>query len=125
MSTAVLSSPSRHFDLGKPIPGRDEVTRYFASRYHADSILDVGCGSGPVWPIFAAAGMRVTGVDLLPAGLVRAEVGGRPVRYVEGNLLEMPAPGRFVAVYSSHAIEHVPDTQPQPVPDGEEEEPED
>jgi len=63
-----LGTPARHFDLGKPIPGRDEVTRYFASRYAAESILDIGCGSGPVWPIFAAAGMRVTGIECVEPG---------------------------------------------------------
>ena len=56
---------ARHFDLGKPIPGRDEVTRYFASRYPAESILDIGCGSLPLWPIFTRAGTRVAGIDLL------------------------------------------------------------
>ena len=110
MTVATLGTPARHYDLGKPIPGRDEVTRYFASRYPAESILDIGCGSGPVWPIFAGAGMRVTGIDLLPAALVSSATDARAATYIEGDILD-GRPGRYGAVYSSHAIEHVPDTE--------------
>lgn len=109
--TATAAPASRHFDLGKPLAGRDDVTRYFADRYAAASVLDVGCGSGPVWSIFVARDIAVTGIDLVPASLVRPEVDGRPVTYIEGDFLQGRLSRRYDAVYSSHTIEHAPDTE--------------
>jgi SAM-dependent methyltransferase len=109
--TLTAGPPNRHFDLGKPLAGRDEVTRYFVDRYSAASLLDVGCGSGPVWPIFVSKGVAVTGIDLVPTSLISHEVDGRPITYIEADFLRWRASRRYDAVYSSHTIEHAPDTE--------------
>lgn len=109
--TLTAGLANRHFDLGKPLAGRDEVTRYFVDRYVPESLLDVGCGSGPVWPIFVSMGVAVTGIDLVPTSLIRPEVLGRPISYIEADFLRWQTPRRYDAVYSSHTIEHAPDTE--------------
>lgn len=110
-SPHLQNQSGRHFDFGKPIGGRDEVTRYFAERYEASSILDIGCGSGPVWRQFFDKGMTVTGVDLVPKDVVMAGHPGHAVNYLVGDFLEVQLPDTYDAVYSSHTIEHVPDTE--------------
>ncbi len=47
---------------------------------HAASVLDVGCGSGPLFDPLAARGVRVTGLDPAPAmvALARVEAGQHP-----------------------------------------------
>ncbi len=105
------NQPERHFDLGKPIGGRDEVTRYFVERYEASSILDIGCGSGPVWRQFFEKGMAITGVDLVPKEVVMAGHQGCAANYLVGDFLEVQLPDTYDAVYSSHTIEHAADTE--------------
>lgn len=101
----------KHYQAGKLVVGRDEVTHYFLEHYPATSVLDIGCGTGPVWDLFAAKGLHITGVDLLPTELVPSMVGGSPVTYHSADFLSATLPQQFDAVYSSHTIEHVPDTE--------------
>ena len=65
-------------------------------------ILDVPCGHGRIARRLAAAGMEVTGVDLMPAylGLARADgrAAGADVTYVEGDIRSLPVDGPFDAV---------------------------
>jgi SAM-dependent methyltransferase len=65
-------------------------------------ILDVPCGHGRLARRLAAAGMEVTGVDLMPAylGLARADgrAAGADVTYVEGDIRSLPVDGPFDAV---------------------------
>lgn len=111
LSPHLQNHPGRHFDLGKPIGGRDEVTQYFVDRYEVSSILDIGCGSGPVWPQFFEKRMAVTGVDLVPQEVAMAGHMDRAANYIDGDFLEIQLPDMYDAVYSSHTIEHVPDTE--------------
>lgn len=110
-TTGSGSIQDRHYQIGKTVSGRDEITRYFVQRHSATSLLDVGCGSGPVWDLFVEKGIRVTGIDLVPRDLVPEQVGGQSVSYLSTDLLTASLPTRFDAVYSSHTIEHVPDTE--------------
>jgi glycosyltransferase involved in cell wall biosynthesis/SAM-dependent methyltransferase len=105
------TADDRYFQKGKHVPGRDEITQYFLERYSASSLLDIGCGTGPVWDLFVAKGLQVTGIDLLPAELVPATVRGARVAYHAIDFLAASLPQRFDAVYSSHTVEHVPDTE--------------
>lgn len=61
-----------------------------------DRVLDVACGPGPVAIAAAAAGGRVTGLDVAPALLaaaaVRAEGAGLTVRWVEADMAAIPEP---------------------------------
>jgi SAM-dependent methyltransferase len=66
------------------------------------SILDAPCGHGRLSRRLAAAGMHVTGVDIMDAYLEQAR--GDPlltpdsVRYVEGDVRSLPVDGPFDAV---------------------------
>ena len=111
MTPSSQNQSGRHFDLGKPIGGRDEVTQYFVERYDAASILDIGCGSGPVWRQFFEKGLAVTGVDLIPKEMVMVGHPGGAANYFVGDFLDLRLPDPYDAVYSSHTIEHVPDTE--------------
>ncbi|WJW76507.1 class I SAM-dependent methyltransferase [Thiohalobacter sp. IOR34] len=54
------------------------------------SLLDVGCGTGQFSRRFAAAGLRVTGLDPAPAMLHHARLLGGGMDYVEGSALALP-----------------------------------
>jgi len=66
------------------------------------AILDAPCGHGRLTRRLAAAGMRVTGVDVTPAylELARADRKLRPegVTYLEGDVRALPVAGPFDAV---------------------------
>ena len=67
------------------------------------SILDAPCGHGRISRRLAAAGMRVTGVDLTPAYLELARAdpklpAGGGVTYLEGDVRALPVTGPFDAV---------------------------
>lgn len=96
---------------GKHIAGRDEILEYFAREYRFETVLDVGCGPGAAFPVLAAAGRRVTGVDILPESEVILPAGTDSVRYVRQDFSEFDPAGKFDAVLSSHVIEHMPDTE--------------
>jgi ubiquinone/menaquinone biosynthesis C-methylase UbiE len=66
------------------------------------SILDAPCGHGRIARRLAAAGMRVTGVDLTPAYLDLArsdpELPADGVTYLEGDVRKLPVAGPYDAV---------------------------
>jgi ubiquinone/menaquinone biosynthesis C-methylase UbiE len=65
-------------------------------------ILDAPCGHGRISRRLAAAGMEVTGVDLIPAYLEQArsdpQLPSNAVTYVEGDVRDLPVDGPFDAV---------------------------
>ncbi len=93
---------------GLYIPGRDEITARFVDRFRPAEVLDVGCGAGTAWPIFRAAGVRITGIDILPPESVPAS--GDSCSYVRGDFMSHDFGRKFDAVFSSHMVEHVQDT---------------
>ena len=76
--------------------------------------LDVGCGSGNLAELAAAAGARVTGLDLSPrlveVARARAEAGGHNIDYRVGDAEQLDAEdASFDKVVSSVAMIFAPD----------------
>ena len=69
-----------------------------------DTLLDVGCGTGHFSRRFAAAGLRVTGLDPDPAMLEYARGAGGGVEYLRGTATALPFPNEaydFVTAITS------------------------
>jgi ubiquinone/menaquinone biosynthesis C-methylase UbiE len=81
------------------------------------NLLECGCGGKPeiaLLPLCAS----YTGIDFSATGLevARQRLSRHPVPFelVEGDICDMPfSDGRFDAVYSAHAIYHIPDPRAQ------------
>lgn len=69
------------------------------------SLLDAGCGTGPLSVRFAKMGIRVTGIDLsedmLRVASDKARTWGVPVRYAVQDMRNMELPSRVDAVISA------------------------
>jgi len=80
-----------------------------------DTVLDVACGPGLVACAFARVARQVTGIDLTPAMIARAEAlaaerGCTNVRFQIGDVLPLPFPDMaFSIVVSRFAFHHFPD----------------
>lgn len=78
-----------------------------------DTVLDVACGPGLVVAAFARVVRRVTGIDVTPAMLARAQelTAGLPnVTLQQGDVLPLPyAESSFSTVVSRFAFHHFPE----------------
>ena len=76
-----------------------------------ERVLDVGCGRS-IFPLYlAAAGMRVTALDLEVDDALSRPL-GLSVDWVPGDMTALPLPGAaFDAVFCISVIEHLPDAQ--------------
>jgi tellurite methyltransferase len=74
-------------------------------------VLDLGCGEGRDSVFFATCGFEVTGVDVSPAGLQKAERLARAhrvrVRWVSADAAHWVPTGLFDLVYSCGALHYV------------------
>lgn len=72
-------------------------------------VLDVGCAQGTLALLLAEEGHDVTAVDVrqgfLDYAASRYEKGA--IRFVCGNVMEMPAPGRYDVVFCNQLVEHL------------------
>ena len=91
--------------------------RYVAERcaLSGAAVLDVGCGGGILAESLAAAGARVTAIDIAPALLAVARLhlheSGLEVEYVQATVEEFASTREhaFDAVTCMEMLEHVPD----------------
>lgn len=75
-------------------------------------VLDIGCGTGSLSALAAAAGHRVTGVDLAPrmveAARAKFAAAGLAGEFLVGDAAE-PPPGPFDVVLARHVVWTLPD----------------
>ncbi|WP_049569442.1 class I SAM-dependent methyltransferase [Nonomuraea sp. SBT364] len=91
----------------------DRLLRAWAPAGPAD-VLDVGCGTGSLSSLLAAAGHRVTGVDLAPRMIERARAklagAGLTGRFLVGDATAPPTGDeRFDLVLCRHLLWTLPD----------------
>ena len=72
------------------------------------TVLDAPCGTGKYFPVLAAAGVRVAGVDQSAGMLARARERGIAFCLERVSLQELSYVGRFDAVLTIEAMQHVP-----------------
>ena len=86
-----------------------ELYLSIARRYHARTILDVGCAQGTLALLLAEDGHDVTAVDIRPAFLdyakTRYERGN--IRFLAANAFEIAGLGPFDLVFANQIIEHL------------------
>ena len=94
MPDAIFADPrlARVYD---PLdPDRSDLAVYaaMAAEFGADSVLDVGCGTGTLACMLAGRGLDVTGIDPARASLdvARAKPGADSVRWLEGDATSLP-----------------------------------
>jgi len=72
------------------------------------TVLDAPCGTGQYFPLVAAAGLRVVGVDQSAGMLAQARARGIAYSLEENTLQDLSYAGEFDAVMTVDAMENVP-----------------
>jgi SAM-dependent methyltransferase len=80
-----------------------------AERIGAQTIVDLGCGTGIITLEFASRGYRMIGVDPSPAMLVaaRQKPGADGVQWVQGGAGQLGTPGADLAIMSGHVAQFI------------------
>jgi SAM-dependent methyltransferase len=71
-------------------------------------VLDAPCGTGKYFPMLAAAGARVAGADQSAGMLAQARARGIAFSLERTSLQELSFAGRFDAVLTIDAMQHIP-----------------
>jgi cyclopropane fatty-acyl-phospholipid synthase-like methyltransferase len=83
-----------------------------AGRRRGDRCLDVGCGEGVNATYLAEQGLRVLGIDFVPAALAaareRASRAGAEIELHDGDVLDYVAPTPVDRVVDSGCLHHIP-----------------
>jgi 2-polyprenyl-3-methyl-5-hydroxy-6-metoxy-1,4-benzoquinol methylase len=87
---------------------REWVARVLALIPPGGTVLDATCGTGKYFAMLAAAGHSVTGADQSAGMLARARARGIAFSLEHTSLQELSYVGRFDAVLTIDAMEHIP-----------------
>jgi 2-polyprenyl-3-methyl-5-hydroxy-6-metoxy-1,4-benzoquinol methylase len=87
---------------------REWVARALTLIRPGGMVLDAPCGTGKYFPLIAAAGYRVAGVDASASMLTQAQSRGIAVRLEQMALQDLSYVGEFDAVITVDAMENVP-----------------
>ncbi len=87
---------------------REWVARVLRLIPPGGTVLDAACGTGKYFAMLAAAGHRVTGADQSAGMLARARARGIAFSLEHTSLQELSYVGRFDAVLTIDAMEHIP-----------------
>lgn len=90
------------------IPGRDKILQQLLDRVSFRTIVDVGCGVGDFFLYLQQRGVSFEGVGIDMVD--EKDLVFRGFEYVRGHLFDVDLPRKFDLVFTSHTIEHVPDT---------------
>src|SRR3954449_3310975 len=100
-------------DMGPVHRHMRRLLRRLLAPLSCETVVDVGCGAGHNLPVLAE-GRRlseVVGVDVSTEALRRARERSDAARFVQADIEEGPAPGRFDLVFSSLVLEHLHDDE--------------
>jgi methyl halide transferase len=79
------------WNICQPAPPLVSFYQQNASMMPVGNMIVVGCGHGHDAAYFASQGFDVTGLDFVPEALLQAEASyGQQVKWVEGNLFQLP-----------------------------------
>jgi SAM-dependent methyltransferase len=83
--------------------------RGIAAELNAETIVDLGCGTGIITLELARKGRRVTGVDPSPLMLEAAQQkpGADRVRWIQGDAGQLGTPGADLAVMTGHVAQFI------------------
>ncbi len=86
------------------------VNELIASVPAGGAVLDLGCGNGvPVAQLLDAAGFAITGVDISPVQIGRAQANVPAAKFVCADMTGLTFPAQtFAAIVAFYAIIHVP-----------------
>ncbi|SRR5216683_133226 len=96
-------------DLGYPAETQERwVARLLRACPAASVVLDAPCGTGRYFPMVAAAGHRVVGIDQSAGMVAQARARGIAIALDQVRLQKLSYAGEFGAVMTIDAMENVP-----------------
>ncbi|MEM9736417.1 MAG: class I SAM-dependent methyltransferase [Pseudomonadota bacterium] len=101
----------RYLDWSAPATARLDALEILLARLpEAAEVLDLGCGAGtPIAARLAAAGHRVTGVDLSARQIALAREAVPTGRFIQGDMAEIDlAEASLDAVVAAYSLIHLP-----------------
>lgn len=101
------------YDQDNPDGPDHDFYRALAEEVGAQSVLDLGCGTGILTVTFTHEGRDVMGLDPSPAMLTHASrrAGAETVEWILGDSSSIPQDGFDYAVMTGNVAQHIPDSQ--------------